>query len=61
MKSVANKFVRRVPIRPKGEIEVIFSKYSGRAVSFLAALPLILSAQSARDSVVPLKNWDTPL
>ena len=40
---------------------MIFSKYSGRAVSFLAALPLILSAQSARDNTVPLKNWDTSL
>ena len=37
------------------------SKYSGLAVSLLVALPLILSAQSARDPVVPLKNWDTPL
>jgi hypothetical protein len=50
-----------VPIRPKGEIEVTFSKYSGRAVFLLAVLPLILSAQSARDNVIPLKNWDTPL
>ena len=40
---------------------MISSKYSGRAVSLLAVLPLILSAQSARDSVGPLKNWDTPL
>jgi hypothetical protein len=50
-----------VPIRSKGEIEVISSKYSGLAVSLLVALPVILSAQSARDPVVPLKNWDTPL
>jgi trimeric autotransporter adhesin len=40
---------------------VIHSKYSGRTVSLLVALPLILSAQSARDTVAPLKNWDTPL
>jgi hypothetical protein len=40
---------------------VTFSKDCGRAVSLLAVLPLILSAQSARDNVIPLKNWDTPL
>ena len=38
-----------------------YSKYSGRAVFLLTVLPLILSAQSARDNVIPLKNWDTPL
>jgi trimeric autotransporter adhesin len=38
-----------------------YSKYSGRGVSLLAVLPLILSAQSVRDNVIPLKNWDTPL
>jgi Chaperone of endosialidase len=57
----AKKFVRHAPIRSKGEIEVIHPRYSGRAASLLAVLPLILSAQTARDNIVPLKNWDTPL
>jgi hypothetical protein len=40
---------------------VIYSKYSGRAVSLLILLPIILTAQNAREHVVPLKNWATPL
>ena len=38
-----------------------YSKYSGRAVSILFFLPLILSAQRVHDTTVPLKNWATPL
>jgi hypothetical protein len=55
------KFIRQVPIRSEGEIEVIYPKYSGRAVSLLVVLPLILSAQVTQDNVVALKNWSTPL
>jgi hypothetical protein len=60
------KFIRRVPIRSEGEIEVFYSKYCGRAASLLFVLPLILSAQPARDQIaqnnaVALKNWATPL
>ena len=40
---------------------MIYSKYSGRAVSILVFLPMILAAQRTRESVVPLKNWATPL
>ena len=40
---------------------MIYSKYCGRAASLLVVLPVILSAQSAQDNVVPLKNWATPL
>jgi hypothetical protein len=40
---------------------VIYSKYSSRAITLLALLPLMLSAQKAQESVVPLKNWTSPL
>jgi len=40
---------------------VNYSKYAGRAVSLLAFLPLLLSAQRVTDNVIPLKNWATPL
>jgi len=40
---------------------VIYSKYSGRAVALLIFLPLMLTAQKVQDSLVPLKNWTTPL
>lgn len=39
---------------------MIFSKYPGRAVSLLAFLPLMLTAQRAQESAIPLKNWSTP-
>jgi hypothetical protein len=60
------KFIRRVPIRSEGEIEVIYSKYCIRAASLLVVLPLILSAQLPQNqieqnNVVALKNWATPL
>jgi hypothetical protein len=44
-----------------GGIQVIYSKYSSRAVSLLIFLPLMLTAQRTRENVVPLKNWSTPL
>jgi hypothetical protein len=51
-----------VPIsQPKEQLKVIYSKYSSRAVFLLASLPLVLTAQRAQESVVPLKNWATPL
>jgi hypothetical protein len=40
---------------------MIDSKYSGRAVSLLAFLPLMLAGLKAQDRVVALKNWATPL
>jgi hypothetical protein len=40
---------------------LIYSKYAGRAVSLLALLPLMLNAQRVQESVVPLRNWGTPL
>jgi hypothetical protein len=40
---------------------VIYSKYSSRAITLLALLPLMLTAQKAHESVVPLKNWASPL
>jgi hypothetical protein len=40
---------------------VIYSKYSARAVSLLFFLPMMLLAQRAQETVVPLKNWTTPL
>jgi hypothetical protein len=40
---------------------MIDSKYSGRAVSLLALLPLMLTGLKAQNRVVPLKNWATPL
>jgi hypothetical protein len=40
---------------------MVYSKYSSRAVSLLVFLPLMLTAQSVRENVVPLKNWATPL
>ncbi|MBV9769992.1 MAG: tail fiber domain-containing protein [Bryobacterales bacterium] len=40
---------------------MIHSKYSSRAVFFLAFLPMVVSAQSARGGAIPLKNWPTPL
>ncbi len=42
-------------------IQVIFSKYSGRAIFLLVFLPAILAAQRMPDNVIPLKNWSTPL
>jgi hypothetical protein len=47
--------------RAKGEIEVNYPKYSAPAVSLLVFLPAMLIAQRAPDTVVPLKNWATPL
>lgn len=38
---------------------MIFSKNPGRAVSLLALLPLMLTAQRAQENI-PLKNWSTP-
>lgn len=40
---------------------MIFSRYPGRAVFLLAFLPLMLTAQTAQERKVPLKNWPTPL
>jgi hypothetical protein len=40
---------------------MINSKYSGRALSLLVVLPLLLTAQRAQENVIPLKNWATPL
>jgi len=40
---------------------VIYPKYTSRAVSVLALLPMMLAAQRAQDTVVPLKNWASPL
>jgi len=40
---------------------VIHSKHSSRALTLLAFLPLMLTAQRAQEKVVPLKNWSTPL
>lgn len=37
------------------------SKYSGRAVSLLAFLPMLLNGQRVHENVVPLKSWSTPL
>ncbi len=37
-----------------------YSRYSG-VPSLLVFLPVVLSGQSARDNVVPLKNWAAPL
>ena len=37
------------------------SKYSGRALSLLAFLPMMLNGQRVRENVVPLKSWSTPL
>ncbi len=37
-----------------------YSKYSG-PVSLLAFLPMVLTAQVARQVDIPLKNWATPL
>jgi hypothetical protein len=42
-------------------LKTIYSKYSGRAVSLLVFLPMMLAAQRAQENVVPLKNWATPL
>jgi hypothetical protein len=39
---------------------MIYSKYSG-AICLLVFLPMILTAQRAQETVVPLKNWATPL
>ena len=39
----------------------MISKYSGRAICLLAFLPVMLTAQRARENAVPLKNWSTPL
>ena len=36
------------------------SKYSSGAVALVVLLPIVLSAQKAQDTVVPLKNWTTP-
>ena len=41
--------------------QVMHSKYSGRAVSLLVFLPLMLNGQRTQENVVPLKNWSTPL
>jgi hypothetical protein len=40
---------------------MIYSKYSGRAFFLLVLLPLMLTAQRAPETVVPLKNWASPL
>jgi hypothetical protein len=37
------------------------SGYSGRAVSLLAFLPLMLNGQRTQENIVPLTNWPTPL
>jgi Chaperone of endosialidase len=47
--------------RIKGAIQMIDSKYSGRAVSLLAFLPVMLTGLKAQENVVPLKNWSAPL
>jgi hypothetical protein len=39
---------------------VSYSKYSG-AVSFLVLLPMVLTGQRRQESLVPLRNWATPL
>jgi hypothetical protein len=51
----------RVDKRVLGAIQVIYSKYSSGAVFLLASLPLVLTAQTAQQTVVPLNNWPTPL
>ncbi len=38
-----------------------YSKYSGRAVSLLVLLPMIMIGQRAQENAVPLKNWAAPL
>lgn len=40
---------------------MIYSKYASRAIYLLAALPLLLTAQKAQNTVIPLKNWASPL
>jgi hypothetical protein len=40
---------------------VIDSKYSRRIVSLLVLLPVLLVGQRAKENVVPLINWATPL
>lgn len=40
---------------------MIYSKYTSRAVTLLALLPMMLGAQRAQDNAVPLKNWASPL
>jgi len=40
---------------------VTFSKHSGRTLSLLVCLPMLLAAQRPQENVIPLKNWATPL
>ena len=57
----------RADKRLQGEVAVTYSKYSSSAMSIvvlfpvLVLLPMTLSAQIGQESVVPLKNWATPL
>jgi hypothetical protein len=47
--------------RIKGAIQVIYSKHSGLAFALLVFLPMMLTAQSAQENVIPLRSWATPL